>query len=237
MLGSLEADIFYHILKRVRRGEEEEGESGRLPSEHDLAREFSVTRITVRNIYLTLEEMGLVRAKQGKGRFAVKMRKTISLNLSGESSFTDKMREAGLALETRVVACKYVRCGPRMLASLGADESDRVFRIGRLRIVEGTPVALHVSYFLADEFPDLVADAEAHPSIFAYFRSKGIERFASSGGVLSVAFPTRNEVRLLGIGYLVPLLTCASDTLDADTGRVLQVSRIFYRSDAFEYRL
>jgi GntR family transcriptional regulator len=235
MFDSAESDIFYHILKRIRHGEE--GEGLKLPSEHDLERQFSVSRIAIRNIYITLEEMGLVRAKQGKGRFAIKPRKTIALNLSGETSFTEKMEDACLSLTTRVVACKYVNYNPKLWSALGTKPSERVFRIGRLRIVEGTPVALHISYIAAAQNSRLVERPDNFPSLFAYFRSRGIEHFTSTGGVLSVSFPTRSEVRLLGIGYLVPLLICSSDTIDADTGSVLQVSKILYRSDSFEYKL
>lgn len=235
MAAYLESTIVSYIRRHIRRME---GDGpGRLPSEHELATRFSVSRMTIRSAYLSLEEMGLVSSRQGKGHFAAPKRKTIGLSLSGETSFTDKMRELGLELETRAVACGYSKRKPNVWAALGAGDDDRVFRFGRLRVVEGKAVALHVSYLKLADFPDLPARAVTVSSLFAYFREKGFERFSSSGTILGVAFPTKKEAGFLQVGHLVPLLTCESDTLDAVTGAVLQFSRILYRGDAFQYRL
>ncbi|MDA8424688.1 MAG: GntR family transcriptional regulator [Treponema sp.] len=230
-----EAEILAYIRKRLRRIENEK--SSKLPSEHELASRFSVPRMTIRGAYLKLEDMGLVYSQQGKGRFAALPRKTIELSLSGETSFTDKMRESGIALETRLVACGFVKMKPRVWSALGATLEDRVFRLGRLRIVDGMAVAIHFSYLKIADFPDLLLRSQSFPSIFAYFREKGFCRFTSSGATLGVKFPSDKEARFLQVGHFVPLLSCESDTLDEESGKVLQFSRILYRGDAFLYRI
>lgn len=58
------------IEKRIRAGEF--GDSGRLPSETDLAEWYGVARMTVRRAHEELTERGLVRVVPGKGTFVVR---------------------------------------------------------------------------------------------------------------------------------------------------------------------
>jgi DNA-binding GntR family transcriptional regulator len=56
------------LERRIRAGEF--GESGRLPSESDLADWYGVARMTVRRAHAELTERGLVTVVPGKGTFA-----------------------------------------------------------------------------------------------------------------------------------------------------------------------
>lgn len=55
---------------RIRAGEF--GESGRLPSENDLAEWYGVARMTVRRAHQELEQRGLIRIVPGKGTYVQK---------------------------------------------------------------------------------------------------------------------------------------------------------------------
>ncbi len=56
-----------NLQRRIARGEFTV--SGKLPSEHDLAGEFSVNRLTLRKAVSLLEEAGLVTRHRGRGTF------------------------------------------------------------------------------------------------------------------------------------------------------------------------
>lgn len=58
------------IEKRIRGGEF--GDSGRLPSENDLAEWYGVARMTIRRVHQELIERGLVRVVPGKGTFVTR---------------------------------------------------------------------------------------------------------------------------------------------------------------------
>jgi DNA-binding GntR family transcriptional regulator len=55
------------IERRIRAGEW--GESGKLPSETDLAEWYGVARMTVRRAHAELTERGLITVVPGKGTF------------------------------------------------------------------------------------------------------------------------------------------------------------------------
>jgi GntR family transcriptional regulator len=64
------AEVANRIERRIRAGEF--GESGRLPSETDLADWYGVARMTVRRAHQELTERGLVRVVAGKGTFVIR---------------------------------------------------------------------------------------------------------------------------------------------------------------------
>lgn len=64
------AAVADRLERRIRAGEF--GESGRLPSENDLAEWYGVARMTIRRAHQELAQRGLIRIVPGKGTFAVR---------------------------------------------------------------------------------------------------------------------------------------------------------------------
>lgn len=67
----------------------------RLPSENEIADKYEVPRITARKAYETLKEMGYIYKKQGKGSYVKDRSRQIELVLTGDVSFSQKMKEKG----------------------------------------------------------------------------------------------------------------------------------------------
>ncbi|WP_424237517.1 GntR family transcriptional regulator [Bhargavaea ginsengi] len=207
---------------------------GKLPSENTLADQYRVPRYTVRNALNHLEERGLIESVQGKGRFLKPGPARIRIPLSGKTSFTEKMGELGRTLETSVVSCEPSDNG-EAARILAADPGDPVWRIGRLRVVDGEPIAIHYSHVLQSRFPEIGADGPDIRSMFEYYREHGYGDFKSGKTLLSVVFPSSREQELLRCSRLVPLLALESSCLDGRSGDMLEYTRILYRSDTFKY--
>ncbi|UJL48330.1 GntR family transcriptional regulator [Virgibacillus sp. NKC19-16] len=207
----------------------------KLPSENELAEMYHVPRMTVRNALIKLEEQGVIYSKQGKGRYLKEKSQKVQLHLTGKTSFTDKMNEAGHSLITRNVSCEKIKYDEKIYHILHADESDAVYKIARLRIINDEPIAIHNSYVCEANFPEIAEDGRKIESMFAYYRGLGYTDFSSSKTLLSVTFPTFNEQQLLSSNRLVPLLVIESDCMDTKSGNVLEHTKIVYRSDKFKY--
>ncbi|MCW1927912.1 GntR family transcriptional regulator [Bhargavaea beijingensis] len=209
---------------------------GKLPSENTLAERYRVPRYTVRNALNHLEERGLIESIQGKGRFLKPGPARIRMSLSGRTSFTEKMKELGHQLETAVVSCVPSDNGEAARA-LAAGPDDTVWRIGRLRVVDGEPMAIHYSHVLESRFPEIGEEGPGIRSMFEYYRERGYGDFESGKSVLSVVFPSSLEQELLSCSRLVPLLALESSCLDGRSGDTLEYTRILYRSDTFKYEI
>lgn len=207
----------------------------KLPSENQVADYYRIPRITVRKAYERLQEMGYIYSQQGKGRYLKNRQEQIDLALSGDVSFSKKMEDMGYEVTTRNIFCVEMDYDEKIYNFLGIDHSDRVFKVGRLRIIENKPIALHISYVAKSLFADIDIVGTNITSMFAYYNSKGYYHFSSSKSILSVSFPTKYEQKILKCPNLIPLLILKTDCLAKETKVVLEYSKIIYRTDCFNY--
>ncbi|MDK2788870.1 MAG: GntR family transcriptional regulator [Epulopiscium sp.] len=207
----------------------------KLPSENELADRYKVPRITVRKAYERLQEMGYIYSKQGIGRFLKNRQRQINLVLSGDVSFSKKMEDMGYKFESQNIFCEEIDYDEKIFNFLGVDKSDRVFKIGRLRIIDDKPLALHISHVAKSVFNDIDKVGKNIKSMFAYYNSKGYCEFYSNKSILSVSFPTKYERQILDCSNLIPLLILISGCIDKKTNRVLEYTKILYRTDYFKY--
>ncbi|WP_432409341.1 GntR family transcriptional regulator [Wukongibacter sp. M2B1] len=212
-------------------------ENDKLPSENELADKYKVTRITVRKAYNRLEEMEYLYSKQGKGRYLKGKQLKIDLHLSGSVSFSDKMKDKGYDFYTKNMFCEEVTYNEKIYNELGIGKSDKVYKIGRLRFVENIPIALHVSYVAKSLFKDIDRVGREITSMFQYYRSRGYSEFNSDESVLSISFPTYYERGIFECSNLIPILIIEGNCIDNKTKKVLEFSKIIYRSDVFKYQI
>ncbi|KLU60271.1 putative HTH-type transcriptional regulator YurK [Peptococcaceae bacterium CEB3] len=230
---SAETEIAERLISEIVSGRYNVHE--RLPSENEIAGKYKVPRITARKAYEKLEELGYVYRQQGKGSYVKDRLTQIELVLSGGVSFSQKMLEKGYDFESRNIFSREIKYNKRIYDCLETGEKDRVFKIGRLRFIDGQPIALHISYIAKSVFPDIAAEGANLTSMFSYYNSKGYHEFLSKPSLLSVSFPTKLQRKLLGCTYLVPLLALQSGCIDKRTGAVLECTKILYRCDRFSY--
>ncbi len=80
------------LLARIQTGQDVDG---RLPSETDLAAQFGVSRVTVREALSALERQGLVIRKQGLGTFINRKTAEIQTRLEECVEYSELIRRAG----------------------------------------------------------------------------------------------------------------------------------------------
>ncbi|AXI10876.1 UTRA domain-containing protein [Oceanobacillus sp. 143] len=228
-----ENQITDDIMDKIVKGEIGTGE--KLPSENELADKYRVPRMTVRHALLKLEERGYIYSKQGKGRYVKEAAIPIQLSLTGKISFTEKMNQLGFELKTSNIYCEKIDYDAEVYRILGTARGEAVFKIGRLRVINGEPIAIHNSYVSESSFPKIEEEGPAIQSMFSYYRKQGFKEFSSRQTMLSITFPTSKEQRLLSCKSMVPLIKVESDCIDAESKQILEHTKILYRSDKFKY--
>ncbi|MDO5028209.1 MAG: GntR family transcriptional regulator [Bacillota bacterium] len=206
----------------------------KLPSENQIAEKFATSRHTVRKVYESLEELGMVYSQQGIGRFPIKERPEINLALTG-TSFSQKMEEQNIPLQTLNIGVRKLK--DRELEKfwdLGLQ--GQVYEISRLRILHNIPAAIHRSYLSSENFPNIEEEGQDILSIHAYYRSKGLKDFKHSSSTLSISWPSLRDIEVLSCGSLVPLLVLEGKLYDQE-GRLIEIIKTKYRSDLFKYSL
>ena len=224
--------IFDQLKNDILEGLYKPGDQ--LPSENYLAEKYSLPRITIRQSYEILENMGYIYSKQGKGRFVRPKQQKIELAINGKESFTQKVKKQGLELKTINISSEKIEYNSKIYDYLQAEKSEQVYKLILLRISNKQPVAIHTSFIKESIFPNFKFEAKKIVSMFDYFTLKGYTKLNSSKTVMSVTLPTSNEEELLCCPSLVPIILFESDTITGQ-GQVLQFSKILYRSDSFHY--
>ncbi|TQR20563.1 GntR family transcriptional regulator [Psychrobacillus vulpis] len=231
--ADIETQIIDDIMQQIVSKTIEHGE--KLPSENELAKKYKVPRMTVRNALTKLEERGYIYSLQGKGRYLKEESTQIQLHLTGKTSFTDKMKEAGYDLKTHNIICEKISFNEQLFQNVNAGKEDNVYKIGRLRYINDEPIAIHYSYVSEKMFPKIEVDGPKIESMFGYYRKLGYKGFTSKKSLLSITFPTSDEQQLLSCKSMVPLIVVESDCIDINTNKVLEHTKILYRSDKFKY--
>lgn len=229
----IETQIIDDIMHQIVSKSMEHGK--KLPSENELATKYKVPRMTVRKALTKLEERGYIYSKQGKGRYLKEESIQIQLHLTGKTSFTDKMRQSGYELKTENVVCEKISYNEQIYQSLNLNKEDSVFKVARIRYINEEPIAIHSSFVSETTFPRIAQDGPKIESMFAYYRNLGYKEFTSKKSLLSITFPTSSEQHLLSCKSMVPLIVVESDCIDVDSNKVLEHTKILYRSDKFKY--
>lgn len=123
-----------------------------IPSERELMTTYGVSRATVREALRSLVEDGLLYRVHGKGTFVAPQRVETQLHLA---SFTDDMRRRGLLAATILQGVLLTTPPVEARAALGLRDDDQVWRVDRLRLAGGTPMAFERGYYPAALLPDL----------------------------------------------------------------------------------
>lgn len=116
----------------------------KLPSENELGNRFEVSRLTVRRALFTLESEGLIYRKQGLGSFV--RPKTASGSLIALSSFEEDMQRAGLTPSTEVISQGIIPSTEYIAHKLGLEVGLNVYELRRLRLADGTPIAVDITW-------------------------------------------------------------------------------------------
>ncbi len=132
-----------------------------LPSEPDLARQFGVSRATLREVLRVFSERGLLRRRQGTGTFLTARIPTLDTGLEVLESLEQTANRLGLNAEVKHLTVVERDATQDERAGLGRspDETVRVLAVDRVMTVSGQPVAylsdvVPVKYLKPDDLGD-----------------------------------------------------------------------------------
>ncbi|WP_020577788.1 GntR family transcriptional regulator [Actinopolymorpha alba] len=121
----------------------------KLPTEPELAKEFSTSRTTIRSAVGNLEARGLVSREQGRGTFVRGTgRVDINILLEANLSVTTVIRSAGMEPGTTDLSVSTVIAPDAVASALRLPPRARVIVIDRTRTADGTPVAHSADYLV-----------------------------------------------------------------------------------------
>jgi len=205
------APLYYRVELQIRelieKGVYKRGEY--LPSETELSRTFSVSRITVRRALARLQNAGWITRHQGKPTYInteFHREAKLERSLKNILGFSESLASHGRVPDVQVLSDDEVSFEAQVAEFLRIPDQPRGREIRRLGKVDGEPLWVEVRYF-----PDAVAqrltnEAISSPSLVKELDSiEGLAVWETS--VTIEASPaSKHEAALLGLHLGDPLL-------------------------------
>lgn len=208
----------------------------KLPSEYQLVEQFQMSRIKVRNVYTLLEKMGLVYSKRGVGRFIKQQQKPLDVVMSGNISFSEKMKSQTANFKSKLT--KFERVDQNHAIYTKADiGQEPLYLVERLRYIDDEPAAIHRSYVVINNMPEVRKIDSRLTSMYQFYQRFGVNEFQSTFSQLSVQYANEIERSMLNCEVLVPIVKVESDNWDADRNVLLEYTEIIYRTDLFYFQI
>lgn len=173
------------LKRRLEVGEWRAGES--LPTEHELAEEYAVSRSTVRTSLKLLESQGMVRTRHGAGSFVTPFGAQARTGLQELRSTTETLRAQGFepSVTCRLVEARTCTQGFSEAFSLPPDTE--VVYVEREIRSDGEPVVFAYEEILASLVSVPLEPARFSRSIFELLEtSKGVEQAYAATDISAV---------------------------------------------------
>lgn len=200
-------EVRREIERRIASGDYAAGAA--LPSENELAAEFSTTRMTVRNAMDALVGDGTVRRIKGKGSYV----NDAGIRASRPIGFREMVRNANAEPSVRILSKCLREAGPLYARVFGIAPDDLLFHVRRLNCADGVPVSIERTVIPLALFPDIEQRDVAAFSLYETYAMYGHEVVAARE-VLGVTRLGRRDANLLQVEVGHPVMTL--DTLSVD---------------------
>lgn len=206
----------------------------RMPSESELGKAFDVSRITVRQALGDLQKEGLIFKIHGKGTFVAKPK--AFQNVSTLQGLAESMSQMGYEVINRLTSLKQLPASARVAERLQLEEGAPVTEIKRVRLVNREPVSLEVTYVPRSigeklERADLVAR-----DIFLIIENDCGIALGHADLAIDAVLADDDLTLALDVEEGAPIMRIERLTHAVD-GTPLDFEYLYYRGDAFQYRL
>ena len=204
-----------------------------MPSESQMMEAFSVSRITIRQALGDLQKEGLIFKVPGKGSFVAKPK--AFQNLSRLQGFGEAMGPSGYETFSQVLSMRRVPASDAVARRLQVALGDAVYEIQRLRYLNREPISVDQSYFPLALGERLAQEDLPTRDIFVILENDFGLHLTHADVQIEAISADEFLARQLRIDEASPLLRIERLTYADD--QPVDFEFLYYRGDAFQYRL
>lgn len=203
------------------------GAGDRLPSERSMCEMWGLNRSTLRSALMRLNAAGRFIMVRGSG---TRLSPRIDRTLQDLKGFSEYARDLGMKPESQLLSFSVVPCDGQLRRRFSSAEDDGLYRVARLRLLDGIPIMLETAYIPVRLAPGLEKHDLARGSLFTTLENcyglmpdHGYEK-------ISITFATVEEAESLGIEEGAPSFWIVSETR-AEDETLIEYCRTVGRAD------
>ncbi|MGF1540412.1 MAG: GntR family transcriptional regulator [Pleurocapsa sp.] len=212
--------ISQDLIEQIKQNNYSAGQ--KLPSETQLAIEYGVHRLTIRQAIAILVEKDLVYRKQGSGTF-IKENK-LDYSLDSKTNFTGSLFDLGYLPCLKIISSKVIPAPPEIAKCLKINPNDPIFKLKLLRTAivhnhptiskEFQPLCWSISYLIAEKFPDLSVLIYQANSLYSLLQKHYQVQPNRTRTKIETEIASREDVQLLQIAPGIPVIITKSFVCD-----------------------
>ena len=218
------------LIKKIESSVYQPGE--KIPSIRELARQYDVSNITVVRALEELRQHQYVYSVHGKGYF-VSHHRVIQKYMPTQDGFSDMAEKEGLKPSSIVLRKEIQRAGQEIGEVLGISQQSEVVVLERVRLINGLPLCIQVSYLPHELCPGILDYDFKQFSLYTILREKYQIQMAKSQYTIQAGLAERRELEHLQLESPAAILLVQHWAFAA-TGRLFEFGKTAYRSDCFQ---
>lgn len=156
--------IYNNLVEKIRSNEWPV--SSLLPSEHELANDYSTSRETIRKALNLLSQNGYIQKVRGKGSVVIDIPR-YSFPVTGITSFNELVEELQLPSRTTVQELHYINQEHDVYTILNEMTPGDVWKVSRVRTIDQEKIILDKDYF-NDAYIPILPREICEKSIYQY---------------------------------------------------------------------
>ncbi|MFS7399264.1 GntR family transcriptional regulator, LSA1692 subfamily [Carnobacterium maltaromaticum] len=205
----------------------------KLPSEYELAKEFKVSRLTIRKAVDELIKKDILIKYKGKGTYIMTQQQKIQSGRGGLQGFTEAAEAYGLSSKTHVIEFELVESAPdSILKALELSEGDKLYHVKRLRLANDEPMTVEDMY-IDEKYLPTINQELASQSLFGLIEKEA--DIAYSHQEVEAVLVNEEISQLLDVSIGDPMLLVHSVTYSV-TGKPLLHDTSYYRADKYTFK-
>jgi GntR family transcriptional regulator len=203
-----------------------------IPTEREIGEQFQVSRITVRRAIDELVREGYLVTQQGKGTFVA--RPKIERPMTQMKSFSSATVDEGHQPGSRLLTLRHEKAVGHVASVLNVDQSDWIWVIERLRLVDEEPIGVSIIYLhLPPDLSLTPAELEQEVSLWSIIENKGIT-LSKSEETIQAIVAGEEQAALLQVEVGFPLLLVEGIVYTEQTAPI-EYHQVFNRGDRYKY--
>lgn len=226
--------MYYQIQQALKKKIEEDWQPGDvIPSERELSEQFQVSRMTVRQAVNGLVDAGFLVRKRGSGTFV--MERKVEQTLHGVTSFSEEMKARGLTPSNQPVSFQIIPSDEKVAHQLHLSQYDPVYKIERIRLADGIPMAFETTFLPANLMKSLTEEIMNH-SLYEYVEMQLGLGIDDAFQTIESASATQKEAKHLQIKEKEPVLVINRRTFTRQ-GKPFEYVKTVYRADRYKFSI
>ncbi len=201
-----------------------------LPSERELAEQYTVSRMTVRQALQKLRHEGLIYHERGVGTF-VNNRK-IDVHTRNLNGFSEEMISLGLVPSSRILIFRREAANDEVKHDLQLGTGAEVVYLERLRIADDEPMAFEKTCLPAYLFPKLEEFDLTKNSLYQIITENYDLQMHHAEEILEAAAATKRVAEQLGIRVGAPVLVVRRIVF-SESNQPVESAHTIYRADRY----